>query len=187
MPGTFSPAADFRGNCKSAIPACITARASPTCRDACRDRLPAVTGKAYLAHAHSQFYVPGKRPMCWSSRPRCRSQGPRPHTPASRACMLHPSPDSKGPSWGPPGADMTQVDPMLAPWTLLCGSLCPIRVLSSLLVLSQNIGYPSETLINSNLVKSRLRITCCSVVISFDYLVKSLEVRVKFRSDVNYI
>ena len=26
-----------------------------------------------------------------------------------------------GPIWGPPGADRTQVDPMLAPWTLLFG------------------------------------------------------------------
>ena len=28
-----------------------------------------------------------------------------------------------GPTWGPSGADRTQVDPMLAPWTLLSGSL----------------------------------------------------------------
>ena len=27
----------------------------------------------------------------------------------------------KGPTWGPPGADRTQVGPMLAPWTLLSG------------------------------------------------------------------
>ena len=26
-----------------------------------------------------------------------------------------------GPTWGPPGAERTQVDPMLAPWTLLSG------------------------------------------------------------------
>ena len=66
MPGTFSPAADFKGNRKLAIPACITARAWRTCRDACRDRLPAVTGKtfpAFPAHAHPQFCVSGKRPM----------------------------------------------------------------------------------------------------------------------------
>ena len=66
MPGTFSPAADFKGYRKLAIPACITARAWRTCRDACRDRLPAVTGKtfpAFPAHAHPQFCVSGKRPM----------------------------------------------------------------------------------------------------------------------------
>ena len=37
-----------------------------TCRDACRDRLPAVTGKtfpAFPAHAHPQFCVSGKRPI----------------------------------------------------------------------------------------------------------------------------
>ena len=70
MPGTFSPAADFKGNRWLAIPACITARAWRTCRDACRDRFPAVTGKtfpAFPAHAHPQICVSGKRPMV--SRP----------------------------------------------------------------------------------------------------------------------
>ena len=66
MPGTFSPAADFKGNRWLAIPTCITARAWRTCRDACRDRLPAVTGKtfpAFPAHAHPQICVSGKRPI----------------------------------------------------------------------------------------------------------------------------
>ena len=66
MPGTFSPAADFKGNRKLAIPTCITARAWRTCRDACRDRALAVTGKtfpAFPAHAHLQFCVSGKRPI----------------------------------------------------------------------------------------------------------------------------
>ena len=57
MPGTFSPAADFKGNRKLAIQAC---------RDAGRDRLPAVTGKTFPAipaHAHPQFCVSGKRPI----------------------------------------------------------------------------------------------------------------------------
>ena len=30
-----------------------------------------------------------------------------------------------GPTWGPSGADKTQVGPMLAPWTLLSGTLGP--------------------------------------------------------------
>ena len=66
MPGTFSPAADFKGNRLLAIPACTTARAWRTCRDACRDRWPAVTGKtfpAFPAHAHPHFCVSGKRPI----------------------------------------------------------------------------------------------------------------------------
>ena len=66
MPGAFSPAADFKGNRELAIPACITARAWGTCRDACRDRLPVVAEKtfpAFPAHAHPQFYVSGKRPI----------------------------------------------------------------------------------------------------------------------------
>ena len=71
MPGTFSPTADFKWNRWLAIPACITARAWRTCRDACRDRSPAVTGKtfpAFPAHAHPQFCVSGKRPMStWDS------------------------------------------------------------------------------------------------------------------------
>ena len=70
MPGTFSPAADFKENRLLTISACITARAWRTCRDACRDRLHAVTGKtfpAFPAHAHPQFYVSGKRPMIMSN------------------------------------------------------------------------------------------------------------------------
>ena len=66
MPGTFFPEADFKGHRWLAITACITARASRTCRDACRDRIPAVAGKtlpAFPAHAHLQFYVSDKRPM----------------------------------------------------------------------------------------------------------------------------
>ena len=66
MPGTFSPAAEFKGKRELTIPACITARASRTCRDACRDCLPAVVGKtfpAFPAHVHPQFDVFGKRPM----------------------------------------------------------------------------------------------------------------------------
>ena len=56
-----------------AIPACITARAWRTCRDACRDRLHAVTGKtfpAFPAHAHPQFYASGKRPIAMTSHQR---------------------------------------------------------------------------------------------------------------------
>ena len=36
--GNIFPATNFKGNRQLAIPACITARASRTCRDACRDR-----------------------------------------------------------------------------------------------------------------------------------------------------
>ena len=66
MPGTFSLATDFKGYCWLAVPACITTRASRTCRDTCRDCLPAKVGKtipAFPAHAHPQFYVSGKRPI----------------------------------------------------------------------------------------------------------------------------
>ena len=55
MPGSFSPDADFKGNRWLTVTTCITARASRTCRDACRDRLPAVVGKTIPAlSAHAQ-------------------------------------------------------------------------------------------------------------------------------------
>ena len=40
------------------------------------------------------------------------------------------TPDSHfmGPMWGPPGADRTHVGPMLAPWTLLTGTLYMVTV-----------------------------------------------------------
>ena len=70
--GNVFPSTDFKVYWLLAIPACITARASSTCRDACRDRLPAVTGKtfpAFPAHAHPQICVSGKRPMFgWQQR-----------------------------------------------------------------------------------------------------------------------
>ena len=40
-----------------------------------------------------------------------------------------------GPTWGPPGADRTQVAPMLAPWTLLSGSIRTIQGYCSMVVL----------------------------------------------------
>ena len=72
--GNFSPAADFKGNRELAIPACTTACAWRTFRDACRGRLPAVTGKTFLvfpAYAHPQFCVSGKKPMVLQSKPEC--------------------------------------------------------------------------------------------------------------------
>ena len=59
-----------------AIPTCITARASHTCRDSYRDRLLAVSfdvggGEKRSRHSsrmrNMQFYVSGKRPMQWYS------------------------------------------------------------------------------------------------------------------------
>ena len=48
------PAAEFRGNRKLAIPACLTARASRTCRDRSR----------HSRRKHNpQFCVPGKMPI----------------------------------------------------------------------------------------------------------------------------
>ena len=53
--GNVFPATDVKGNHYIAIPACITARAWRTCRDACRDRLPTVAGKTFPAFpAHAQ-------------------------------------------------------------------------------------------------------------------------------------
>ena len=41
-----------------------------------------------------------------------------------------------GPTWGPPGADRTQVGPMLAPWTLLTG------------MIKQHTTYNEEEILN---------------------------------------
>ena len=51
-------------------------------------------------------------------------------------------PDSKvpGPTWGPSGADRTQVGPMLAPWTLLSG-LLTVAPLGSILHTSKYLAY----------------------------------------------
>ena len=38
-----------------------------------------------------------------------------------------------GPTWGPTGADRTQVGPMLAPWTLLSGTLLQLDATTRLL------------------------------------------------------
>ena len=43
--GNVFPATDFKWNCGLAIPACITARAWRTWRNACRDRQPAGVGE----------------------------------------------------------------------------------------------------------------------------------------------
>ena len=43
--GNVFPATNFKGNRYPVIPACITARASRTCRDACRGRLPCSGGE----------------------------------------------------------------------------------------------------------------------------------------------
>ena len=49
IPGTFSPPPTSKETHQLLIPACTTARAWPTCRDACRDRYPTVAGKAFPA------------------------------------------------------------------------------------------------------------------------------------------
>ena len=64
--GNLFPTTDFKGNRQLVIPACITARASRTFRDACRDRQLVVTGKCsrYSRRMRKpQFCVSGKRPM----------------------------------------------------------------------------------------------------------------------------
>ena len=69
--GNVFSATDFKRNCGLEIPACITARASHTCRAACRDRQLAVRGKR-SQHSrrmrNPQFYVSRKRPMGWLPR-----------------------------------------------------------------------------------------------------------------------
>ena len=53
--GNVFPATSFKGKRKLVIPACITARASRTCRDACRDLYSVGAGKTFPAFpAHAQ-------------------------------------------------------------------------------------------------------------------------------------
>ena len=53
--GNVFPAADFKGNRQLATPACTTARAPRTCRDACRDRWSVAGGKTFPEFpAHAQ-------------------------------------------------------------------------------------------------------------------------------------
>ena len=48
-----------------------------------------------------------------------------------------------GPTWDPPGADRTQVGPMLAPWTLLLGTIRPMHwlLMPWLLMLTHGFDY----------------------------------------------
>ena len=56
--GSVFPGTDFKGNLWLANPACITARASRTCHDAYRDRLPAEAEKTLPAFpAHTSFRI----------------------------------------------------------------------------------------------------------------------------------
>ena len=66
--GNVFPATDFRGNRQLAIPACITARASRTCRDACWDRSPAGGGEnvpGILGACTTRCFVSGKKSHGW--------------------------------------------------------------------------------------------------------------------------
>ena len=57
------PAINFKGNRWLAIPTCITARASHTCRDACRDRSPPPMERKHSRYSrcmrNPQFYISG--------------------------------------------------------------------------------------------------------------------------------
>ena len=59
--GNVSPAIDFKGNHQLAILVCITARASRTCRDACRGKRSRHSRRMH----NPQFYVSGKRLMAY--------------------------------------------------------------------------------------------------------------------------
>ena len=56
--GNVFPGTDFKGNHQLATQTCITARASRTCCDACRDRWPVVARKTFPAFpAHAQLAI----------------------------------------------------------------------------------------------------------------------------------
>ena len=51
-----------------------------------------------------------------------------------------------GPSWGPPGDDMTQVGPMLAPWTLLSGYIFQDDIIGTRAVKQQTSFHNANAL-----------------------------------------
>ena len=51
------------------------------------------------------------------------------------------------PTWGPSGADRTQVGPMLAPWTLLSGLPCAYRIWVSIILILYSVILVSLQLI----------------------------------------
>ena len=61
--GNVLLATDFKGNGWLSIPACITARARCTCRDACRGRYSRWRGKRSRRMRNPQHYVSDKRHM----------------------------------------------------------------------------------------------------------------------------
>ena len=71
--GNVFPATDFTGNSQLTIPACITARASRTCCDACRDCYPVRSGGENItgipgACATRNFAYLVRGPWCWIFR-----------------------------------------------------------------------------------------------------------------------
>ena len=65
--GNVFPATDFKGNRQLAIPTCITARASRTCRDACIANPRQEKRTRYSRRMRNpQFYVSDKRPRARS-------------------------------------------------------------------------------------------------------------------------
>ena len=84
-------------------------------------------------------------------------------------CILHISPDSKVPgvSMGPSGADRTQVGPMLAPWTLLSGSL--IRYILPSMCLSLSPFYELSFMQSMSLWVFSLPISLLMILRTFLY------------------
>ena len=90
-----------------------------------------VSAAPYLHHPPSwsdqcQLQSQPSWPPSWTEQPRSRPRNPA--SPVhSRGITCYKTPLIArfiGPTWGPLGADRTQVGPMLAPWALLSGTVC---------------------------------------------------------------
>ena len=81
------------------------------------------SGNDGTTNIHTAFRWPG----CFNWRTlRSLWQWPTCIHPASRAACLKTVPQIArimGPTWGPPGSCRPQIDPMMAPWSLLSGTL----------------------------------------------------------------
>ena len=71
-----------------------------------------------------------------------------------------------GPTWGPSGADRTQVGPMLAPWTLLSGWLIDILhgcfFRWDLFMINQKVNY--ENFVGKLIIYTTTMMTSCCVL-----------------------
>ena len=79
-----------------------------------------------------------------------------------------------GPTWGPPGADRTQVGSMLAPWTLLFGMFCSFTYLSDVRMEAE------KQMMNRLFVFLLSWILCFGIVSNYDVCVNFIVTKMRY-------